>query len=322
MYYIKIILFFHVLRRKEYYKMMNIILLIIIILELIISLYYLTNKKIKRDNKSLLIASIIILLLSVIIYFLKHNLFNRVISLYNFILLISAILASIILKLIYNNLELENKYSKILKCTLEYEKIIDDQGEKNHEYNNQLLILKGYLNNKKKLIEYLNTIIEDHKTGQNYKIKQLTNFSEGGIKELLYYKLCIIRERNIKYYLYISKETSNILEGLNLKIYKDITKILGVIIDNAIDSAYDSIEKEISIDFSLEDNYIIISISNSYNKKIDMKNIGKRGFSTKGKGHGFGLKLVKEIIKKNKKLELISEYNDKYYIQTLLIDSK
>ena len=42
---------------------------------------------------------------------------------------------------------------------MSYEKIIDEQGEINHEYNNQLMILKGYVNNKKKLNNYLLLIL-------------------------------------------------------------------------------------------------------------------------------------------------------------------
>ena len=36
----------------------------------------------------------------------------------------------------------------------------------------------------------------------------------------------------------------------------------------------------------------------------DVKKVGKKGYSTKGKGHGFGLSLVKDIIRKNNRLEL------------------
>ena len=44
-----------------------------------------------------------------------------------------------------------------------YEKIITEQGKANHEFKNQLMVIKGYAQMKSpKLLEYLNTLIEDN----------------------------------------------------------------------------------------------------------------------------------------------------------------
>ena len=219
------------------------------------------------------------------------------------------------------NKEISNKYNQMMEFMTEYENIIDEQGKANHEYKNQLLILNGFIDNKKRLKEYLNTIIEDHKTGQNYEIRQLSHFPNGGLKGLLYYKISKMKENNIKYFLYVSKEVNKPLENMDIKDYKSITKIFGVLIDNAIDASLNSSKKEIMMDFKMDDNYLVITISNSYNDEIDLSKLGT-GYTSKGKNHGYGLKLVKEIIKKNKNLELITDKNDKEFIQTLLIDIK
>ena len=292
---------------------MYIILIIIIIIELLLSLFFLVNKNIKKENK-ILILSCLILTITTLLYK------SEFLSPKNYMLFLLAIFSLIILKLIFNISEIEKKYNKIIKYVIEYEKIIDDQGERNHEYNNQLMILKGYINNKKKLEEYLNTIINDHKLGQNYEIRQLSHFPNGGLKEMLYYKISEIKDNKIKYYLYVCNDASELLEKMNVNLYRDITKVFGVLIDNAIDASLESEDKEFSLDFSKDKKQIIITISNTYNKDIDIKKIGKKGFSSKGKGHGFGLKLVKDIIKRNKNLELVSDYDDKYFIQTFLID--
>lgn len=292
---------------------MYIILIIIIIIELLLSLFFLVNKNIKKENK-ILILSCLILTITTLLYK------SEFLSPKNYMLFLLAIFSLIILKLIFNISEIEKKYNKIIKYVIEYEKIIDDQGERNHEYNNQLMILKGYINNKKKLEEYLNTIINDHKLGQNYEIRQLSHFPNGGLKEMLYYKISEIKDNKIKYYLYVCNDASELLEKMNVNLYRDITKVFGVLIDNAIDASLESEDKEFSLDFSKDKKQIIITISNTYNKDIDIKKIGKKGFSSKGKGHGFGLKLVKDIIKRNKNLELVSDFDDKYFIQTFLID--
>lgn len=301
-------------------SIINIILIIIFAIELFLLLYFIKLIP-KRENKILLLTFVILLIISIIIYVIEIDIFNNIISKKNTMLLAVDFIIIIILKMSFNYYLIEKKYNKAIEYVSEYERIIDDQGKKNHEYNNQLMVIKGYINDKNKLEEYLDTIISDYKTGQNYEIRQLSNFPNGGLKEMLYYKISKIKDNNINYYLYISKEAAKYLEKLNTKTYNEITKVFGVIIDNAIEAALDSKEKEVSIDFSIDD-YVVIAISNSYNKKINLNKIGKNKYTSKGKGHGFGLRIVKDIIKRNKKLELITDYDDKYFIQTFLIDIK
>lgn len=303
-------------------NIISIVLLVIVVLEVIIIFYYLFNKKINKNIKMVLLSSLIIFIILFIKYYLEINLFDNILDKKDLVLLIDALIIIIILKLVSNIYDLSNKYNNTIKSLLEYERIIDEQGKRNHEYKNQLMILKGYVNNKNRLEKYLDTIIEDHKISNSFKIRQLANFKDGGLKRMIFHKISEMKENNIKYYLYVSSDVSNIIEELSIDLYKDITKVIGVLLDNAIDAAYNSKEKEINLDFSYEDNYIIITISNSYNDSIDIKKIGKKGYTSKGKGHGFGLKLVKEIIKRNNKLDLSTDYSNKYFVQTFLIDIK
>ena len=298
----------------------DVILLVLVVLESLLFVFYLINIRVKRENRIFSIICLIIIFIT-LFYYKSTGIFEEIINRQSLVLLIITLVSAIILKLIYINYELDKKFNKIIRYVVEYEKIIDEQGKKNHEYNNQLMILKGYVDDKSKLKEYLDTIIDDHTLGQNYKIRQLSNFPNGGLKRMLYYKISIIKEKKIKYYLYISEESAVLLENLSIKLYNDITKVFGVLIDNAIDASLKSEDKELSLDFSKEDNYIVITVSNTYDKKIDINKIGRKGFSSKGKGHGFGLRLVKEIIKRNKKIELLTEHNNRYFIQTILIDT-
>ena len=200
-----------------------------------------------------------------------------------------------------------------------YEKIINDQGKKNHEYNNQLMVIKGYMNNPKKLEEYLSLIIEEHKCGQNYTIRQLSYFPNGGIKGLIYDKLSKMEENKIKNYLYIDKKAKDIFEDkFDIKTYQDITKLLGIFLDNAIDATLQAKNKEIELEIKNDVDCSIITISNTYDESIDIKQIGKKGFSTKGSGHGYGLSIVKDISRCNKNIETFNDIDNKKFKQTII----
>ena len=220
------------------------------------------------------------------------------------------------------NLRIKEKYKMSINKVLEYEKIIDEQGKKNHEYNNQLMILKGYIDNKNKLKEYLETIIDDHRTGQNYEIRQLSKIPSNGLKELLYYKIAKMDKYNIKYYIYVSENIRESIDKFDVNTIQDITKIFGVFIDNSIEAANESTKKEIDLDFKQDREYLIISITNTVNNIKKLDNIGENRYTTKGKGHGFGLSIVKDIVKKNNKIETLSEQDEDKFTQIIMIDTK
>lgn len=282
-------------------------------------------KKIKlSDSHFYILMFFLIIILNIFIfknYYIMREKYNFIINFvsYIFVLIIFIISFSSNLK----KKKIEEQYSQMLEYVTKYEGIINEQGKKNHEYNNQLMILSGYLEDKKykKVKEYLNTIIGGHKTGQNYKIRQLSNFPNGGLKGLMYYKVNKMEENNVKYYLYVSQDIQKEFDKFDVAMYQDITKVFGVFIDNAIEAAKDSDKKEVEIDIKLDEDYITITISNSYISD-EISKVGKTGYSTKGKGHGYGLSLVKDIIRKNNRLETSNDYNDEYFTQTLLIDIK
>lgn len=302
----------------------NLIISILLVLFTKIKFIVKISNKFKLSNNFIKIVLFFIILLACLIGIQNKNIINpnSVPYITNILMFLFIILiAYVIININNKNNEISNKYNQMMEYMTEYENIIDEQGKKNHEYKNQLMILNGFVDNKKKLKEYLNTIIDDHKTGQNYEIRQLSHFPNGGLKGLLYYKISKMKENNIKYYLYVSKEVKKPLEKLNIKNYKDISKIFGVLIDNAIEASMKSTLKEITLDFKMDDNYLMITISNSLPDNVEISKIGT-GYSTKGKGHGYGLRLVKDIIKNNNNLELITDSNEKEFTQILMIDTK
>ena len=206
---------------------------------------------------------------------------------------------------------------------IKYEKIITDQGKANHEFKNQLMVIKGYAEiNSPKLIDYLNNIVEDvKKTKSTYMISQLNNFPDGGIKGLIYYKLSIMDDKNIKYNFYVDSKLKNKMRKMKVETISNITKILGVLLDNAIDAASSTRNKKIEIDVSCDNNGITFMISNTFKGKINSSKIGT-GYTTKGRGHGYGLRLVKDIIKNNDNFILENNIEKKIYISKFYIQTK
>lgn len=277
--------------------------------------------RIKNKKSEIIYISIILIILTLLLFSNKTNM-EKDLSFYVNVGMTLFVLITFVY-ITYRDLQnekLENKYNEMMEYVCKYEKIINEQGKKNHEYNNQLMVIKGYSHNPKKLEEYLSLIIEEHKCGQNYTIRQLSYFPDGGIKGLIYDKLSKMEENNIKSLLYIDQNVKDVFEDkFGIKTYQDITKLLGVFLDNAIEATLEADPKEVELEIKAEDDCAIITISNTYNINTDIKQVGKKGFTTKGIGHGYGLSIVKDISKHNNSIETFKDITDDKFKQTIIV---
>lgn len=235
------------------------------------------------------------------------------------------IIVAIIIKNESKYEQLQEMNKQMINHVTKYEKIITEQGKANHEFKNQLMVIKGYAQmppsqaSANKLLEYLELVINDSKkTSSSYLISQLNKFPMGGIKGLLYYKLSLMEDEKIKYEIDVETGVKTKLNLLNVSMYKNITKILGVLLDNAIDASKKSKNRIIMLSVTKEKCAVIFNISNTYKGKIKLDKIGT-GYSTKGIGHGYGLRLVNDIIDSNSDYKIETEVNKEYYMTNLII---
>ncbi len=278
-----------------------------------------------KTFKNIVLTILVIIALSIL---LKQSILQRD-SFSNFMVINIFIIFMLIFILLYfkensDRNKLAHQYDKLLGHVQAYEKLIIEKNKDQHEYKNQLIMLKGLINkSNKKAINYVDELLDISKKEINYSwLMKLNNIPSGGLKGLIYYKISQMHEQNIEVYIDISNDLESEEKwSICDKYLRDVSRVIGVYIDNAIEAAMHANKKYIIIEAELINNNIVFSISNTYAGSIDISNIDSVGFSTKGKGKGYGLSLVKDIMNKNSHLEQQREINGIYYVQKLIIKS-
>jgi two-component system sensor histidine kinase AgrC len=109
------------------------------------------------------------------------------------------------------------------------------------------------------------------------------------------------------------------LNLLNIDTYT-ITRILGILLDNAIEAASECSQKVVNLSFQELDEKQMIIVENTYlSKKISINKIFEKNFTTKKENSGLGLWEISKLINKNKNLKLSTYANPDYFLQKLEI---
>lgn len=225
----------------------------------------------------------------------------------------SSIMIFIFLKENNKYIEMSEKYNVSLNSIRGYENMIESNRVNNHEVRNQFLMLRGMSKNKK-LNTYIDSILNKNISTNEDLLNKVIKIPSGGLRGLIYTKLIKMQDNNINYEVHVDKRVnSRKFSKIDSNTMVDICKIIGVFLDNAIECVSKLKKKNISIEFYVEKNDIIICITNNFEGKIDFDRLGIVGYTTKGKGRGYGLRLVKEILNTNNYLENTRElYNDNF----------
>ena len=282
---------------------------------------------VKLENSKKIIIFSVLTFLCVAIFF--YNAFSDLQLNQELIVSVAIMLTFIVIlfnlfsQTIKNN-RLKTEYDKLLEFMTTYEVEIEKERMLRHETKNQLLTIKAKMADddaEVAVIEYIDDILNENSVTVNQeKYAKFGSLPPNGLKALFYFKTMEAENKDITVNISISKQIEgSFIYNLDNKQFSLLGKLLGVYIDNAIDASSKSEDKVLGFEVYPTKKGIEFIISNSYGN-IEIDKIGQKHYSTKGKSHGYGLSLVKEIILSNSKVfEQERIVTDKLYIQKLTI---
>ena len=188
-----------------------------------------------------------------------------------------------------------------------------------HDFDNIVTTIGGYIrtNDMNGLKDYYVQLEDDCQRVNNLYLLNPEIINNDGIYNLLTKKYQEADYKDIKVNMTFLLDLNN----LHMKIY-EFARILGILLDNAIEASSECKEKIINIDFrnDQKNSRQIITIENTYkDKNVDTEKIFEKGISSKEKHTGLGLWEVRNLIKKNNNINLFTSKTDKYFSQQLEI---
>ena len=207
----------------------------------------------------------------------------------------------------YNILTLKNLNNVLNSSIKAYSETIYSCRELKHNLKNDLFMLKSKTNIENQ--ELINDLI--NKYNKNYDwISKIYEIPEG-LQGLIYIKSKEAKQLNINIISFIDNKLL-----IDKKDYFNISEIIGILIDNAIEASKCSKTKNIIINIKNLEKAMEIKITNQFNNNIDLNKISELNYSTKERSSGIGLHYIKKRKKSNIKINYRIVNN--LFISTLL----
>ena len=197
--------------------------------------------------------------------------------------------------------------------------------------------LKGFRHDFGNIITSLNLAIEERDLEDIKRIKrdileecygelqkeEYTGFDLGNIRD------SALRSILSRGWIYAEKlgvkltfETGEVIEKLPMRLL-DLVRTVGILVNNAIEAANSSLEKEVHIAVFNMPNGVHLIVQNSIaDQPIDWNKLFDKGFSTKGDRRGMGLGIVKDIVEGYSSVFLETELINGKFTQTLVVGEK
>lgn len=294
--------------------LVGIIIFVATKLKIPVFIYDILNKitnSIKTKKKLLYIISVMIII-NVITYYGYYNYnINSVLIVNTISIFIYTMTLFYIFKIDNFASKLKDKYHYNLNALTENEKIISEYRTNSHEFKNTIRTIKHMIEiDDPQVLNFINSTLKELNTNDKKILEISSKIPLNGLKSLVHSKLILMKENKIKYSVYVDKKIKDL--SIDDDTIRDICKIIGIFLDNAIEEVKKYKTKKINI-YMYQDKDLFIEISNNY-QNLSFK-------SKKGKDRGYGLKLVEQIIDNNKKLINTKRITNNIFTQTLQIKS-
>lgn len=302
---------------------------------LMILLIYVARKPLKKvvnfnpsTNKKIVFVSFLTLLSLAVFFYrlIKTFEFDDNILYYILVIITLILILLLLFKQKSDNENITKRYDDLLTVMKEYETDIEKQRSTMHENKNELMTIKSKINGREKeaeVLRYIDSIIGDKVTKGKTKYSKFKYLPSNGLKGFFYYKVLEAGEKDIDTTVNVSKQIENcFLKDLKTNDFKQLARLIGVYLDNAIEASAASDKKLLGIEVYLINGNAKIIISNTYANDINLDKMGKERYSTKGKNRGHGLLLVEMILSKSDIFEAKTKVTDELYIQELTIKNK
>lgn len=191
-----------------------------------------------------------------------------------------------------------------------------------HDFSNIVQAIGGYIasDDMAGLKTYYSQLLEDCQALNNLDALSPDVINNPAIFRLLSLKYYKATELGITLNLNVFLN----LNELNMKIY-DFSRILGILLDNAIEAASECEEKIINVEIRKDpsrNRQLLIVENTCCQKNIDIERIFQKGVSSKDKNSGLGLWKVRQILNKNNNLNLYTSQDGNFFKQQLELYDK
>lgn len=182
-----------------------------------------------------------------------------------------------------------------------------------HNYKNTMMMLKGYCDNgdygelSEKINDLTDEINDFDLVGRKINILKI---EDSALRNLIMLKMITAEKAGVMFNMKIS--------GTRFKEFEkiDMMNVIGILIDNAIEAAQESDEKEMEMEMRAYEKRESITVINSFKTKPDINHIFDKNYSTKNK-EGLGLYYANKTLRKKKDVDFVAKCRDDYFIVSI-----
>lgn len=297
-----------------------IVVLIAVILANCVSKINNINKtsNLKENNLLWTYTNIMIIVYMVLIHYYNISPNTENIIIFSIFVLCFFLFMSYIIFSVLNKLYIEkNEKYYIERYNQIIEESLNNMRAFKHDHKNLVLAIGGFLdtNDIEGLKKYFYENIDNNQYIDDKTLYGLNNIKNSPVKGLIYAKTLSAISKGINLNIHVEDSVDNfIIKDV------DICRILGIVIDNAIEASIESNQKILTIVILSDESEISIIISNSFKDKPITYKIFEKGYSTKGENRGLGLSIVRELNeKKYPNMDISTKIEKKLFYMEIIL---